>query len=64
MNRMRDNIASALAQIDHSGDLDLEIHRYFMGFTDKLLPHALKLAEAVGRYLIRKIKYEEEQRKK
>ena len=46
-------IMKALAETGYRGDLTFEIYKYYQNLPDEAIPHALKMAEAVGRSLIR-----------
>jgi sugar phosphate isomerase/epimerase len=45
-------IMKALAETGYAGDLTFEIYKYYQALPDEAVPHALKMAEAVGRELI------------
>ncbi|MBO5510501.1 MAG: sugar phosphate isomerase/epimerase [Clostridia bacterium] len=45
-------IMKALAETGYRGDLTFEIYKYYQNLPDEAIPHALKMAEAVGRGLI------------
>lgn len=49
------DFAAALAEIGYAGDLTFEIPNYFRRMPARLLPAALRMAEAVGRELIRQV---------
>jgi len=49
-----DEIMRALAQVDYQGDLNLEVLLYTERFPDELVVPALRFAENIGRYLIKK----------
>ena len=46
-------IMKALAETGYRGDLTFEIYKFYQNLPDEAIPHALKMAEAVGRSLIR-----------
>jgi sugar phosphate isomerase/epimerase len=50
-----DTITDALAEIDYDGDMTLEIVGYVARLPLDMLPEGLRLAESVGRRLIREI---------
>lgn len=50
-----DNVTRALGEIGYQGDLTLEILGCLRRFDEELLPDVLKLAEKIGRNLIRKV---------
>ena len=50
-----DQITDALAEIDYDCDFTLEIVGYVGRLPDDMLPEGLRLAESVGRRLIREI---------
>ncbi len=45
-------IMKALAETGYAGDLTFEIYKYYQNLPDEAIPHALKMAEIVGRRLI------------
>ena len=45
-------IMKALAETGYRGDLTFEIYKFYQNLPDEAIPHALKMAEAVGRRLI------------
>lgn len=45
-------IMKALAETGYRGDLTFEIYKYYQNLPYEAIPHALKMAEAVGRNLI------------
>ena len=45
-------IMKALAETGYAGDLTFEIYKYYQNLPDEAIPHALKMAEIVGRKLI------------
>ncbi|MBQ4112349.1 MAG: sugar phosphate isomerase/epimerase [Clostridia bacterium] len=46
-------IMKALAETGYTGDLTFEIYKYYQNLPDEAIPYALKMAETVGRSLIR-----------
>ncbi len=46
-------IMKALRETGYTGDLTFEIYKYYQNLPDQAVPHALRMAEAVGRELIR-----------
>lgn len=51
-----DSVANALKTIEYKGDITLELTGYLPKISDDLIPPALKLAEQIGRTIIKKIK--------
>ena len=47
-----DEIMKALAETGYTGDLTFEIYKFYQNLPDEAIPHALKMAEIVGRKLI------------
>jgi sugar phosphate isomerase/epimerase len=47
-----EEIMRALRETGYGGDLTFEIYKYYQNIPDNALPHALKMAEVVGRGLI------------
>ncbi len=45
-------IMKALRETGYAGDLTFEIYKYYQNLPDEAVPHALKMAEVVGRRLI------------
>lgn len=45
-------IMKALRETGYTGDLTFEIYKYYQNLPDETIPHALKMAEVVGRRLI------------
>jgi sugar phosphate isomerase/epimerase len=45
-------IMKALAETGYAGDLTFEIYKFYQNLPDEAIPHALKMAETVGRNLI------------
>jgi len=48
-----EEIMKALRETGYAGDLTFEIYKFYQNLPDEAIPHALKMAEAVGRRLIR-----------
>ena len=42
----------ALAETGYTGDLTFEVYKFYQNLPDTAIPHALKMAEVVGRELI------------
>ena len=42
----------ALAETGYTGDLTFEVYKFYQNLPDAAIPHALKMAEAVGRHMI------------
>ncbi len=53
-----EEIMKALRETGYAGDLTFEIYKFYQNLPDEAIPHALKMAEAVGRRLIRLFQYE------
>ena len=45
-------IMKALAETGYTGDLTFEVYKFYQNLPDTAIPHALKMAEVVGRELI------------
>ena len=45
-------IMKALAETGYTGDLTFEVYKFYQNLPDEAIPHALKMAETVGRKLI------------
>ena len=45
-------IMKALAETGYTGDLTFEVYKLYQNLPDTAIPHALKMAEAVGRHMI------------
>ena len=45
-------IMTALAETGYTGDLTFEVYKLYQNLPDAAIPHALKMAEAVGRHMI------------
>ena len=47
-----EEILKALAETGYPGDLTFEVYKFYQNLPDAAIPHALKMAEAVGRHMI------------
>ena len=47
-----EEILKALAETGYTGDLTFEVYKFYQNLPDTAIPHALKMAEAVGRHMI------------
>lgn len=47
-----EEIMKALAETGYTGDLTFEVYKLYQNLPDAAIPHALKMAEAVGRHMI------------
>ena len=47
-----EEIMKALAETGYTGDLTFEVYKFYQNLPDAAIPHALKMAEAVGRHLV------------